>query len=236
MTDFLEFLKATSYPGRGILVGRRCVYYFIMGRSENSRNRVFVKTEDGIRTEAHDHAKLSDPSLIIYHPVRTMGRDLVVTNGDQTDTICEGLAHGQHFEQALESRCFEPDAPNFTPRISGMITFAGKDFQYEMSILKSADAEGSACSRYHFCYPALPGVGHFLHTYVGDGDPLPTFQGEPERMAIPQDIDELTQQLWDSLDEDNRISLYVEMVDLENGRTEHRLINKNGLGGACRGK
>lgn len=236
MTDFLEFLRATSYPGRGILVGRRCVYYFIMGRSENSRNRVFVKTEDGIRTEAHDPAKLSDPSLIIYHPVRTMGRDLVVTNGDQTDTICEGLARGQSFEEALESRCFEPDAPNFTPRISGMVTFVGRDFRYEMSILKSADAAGSACSRYHFCYPALPGVGHFLHTYVGDGNPLPTFQGEPERMAIPQDIDELTQQLWESLNEENRISLYVRMVDLESGCTERRLINKNALGGARRGE
>ena len=237
-----ELLTGNSYAGRGIVIGKTpdgkkaAVAYFIMGRSANSRNRIF--TEDGgtVYTRPFDESKVEDPSLIIYAAVRRMGAHLIVTNGDQTDTICEGLAHGQQFGQALESRCFEPDAPNFTPRISGMLTFAGKDFQSEMSILTSADAEGSACSRYHFCYPALPGVGHFLHTYVGDGDPLPTFQGEPERMAIPQDIDELTQQLWDSLDEDNRISLYVETVDLENGRTEHRLINKNGSGGACCGK
>ena len=239
-----EYLAANEYPGRGIAVakapdGRQMfIGYFIMGRSENSRNRVFdpVPERGGICTMAADPAKLEDPSLIIYNPVLTLGKTHIVTNGDQTDTICEGLARGQSFEEALESRCFEPDAPNFTPRISGMITFVGKDFRYEMSILKSADAAGSACSRYHFCYPALPGVGHFLHTYVGDGNPLPTFQGEPERMAIPQDIDELTQQLWESLNEENRISLYVRMVDLESGRTERRLINKNALGGARRGE
>ena len=145
-------------------------------------------SEDGgtVYTRPFDESKVEDPSLIIYAAVRRMGGHLIVTNGDQTDTICEGLARGQSFEKALESRCFEPDAPNFTPRISGMVTFVGRDFRYEMSILKSADAAGSACSRYHFCYPALPGVGHFLHTYVGDGNPLPTFQGEPERMAIPR--------------------------------------------------
>ena len=239
-----EYLAANEYPGRGIAVakapdGRQMfIGYFIMGRSENSRNRVFdpVPERGGICTMAADPAKLEDPSLIIYNPVLTLGKTHIVTNGDQTDTICEGLARGQSFEEALESRCFEPDAPNFTPRISGMVTFVGRDFRYEMSILKSADAAGSACSRYHFCYPALPGVGHFLHTYVGDGNPLPTFQGEPERMAIPQDIDELTQQLWESLNEENRISLYVRMVDLESGRTERRLINKNALGGARRGE
>ena len=242
--DLNEYLASNEYPGRGIAVakapdGRQMfIGYFIMGRSENSRNRVFdpVPERGGICTMAADPAKLEDPSLIIYNPVLTLGKTHIVTNGDQTDTICEGLARGQSFEEALESRCFEPDAPNFTPRISGMVTFVGRDFRYEMSILKSADAAGSACSRYHFCYPALPGAGHFLHTYVGDGNPLPTFQGEPERMAIPQDIDELTQQLWESLNEENRISLYVRMVDLESGRTERRLINKNALGGARRGE
>lgn len=237
-----ELLAGNSYAGRGIVIGKTpdgkkaAVAYFIMGRSANSRNRIF--TEDGgtVYTRPFDESKVEDPSLIIYAAVRRMGGHLIVTNGDQTDTICEGLARGQSFEEALESRCFEPDAPNFTPRISGMVTFVGRDFRYEMSILKSADAAGSACSRYHFCYPALPGVGHFLHTYVGDGNPLPTFQGEPERMAIPQDIDELTQQLWESLNEENRISLYVRMVDLESGRTERRLINKNALGGARRGE
>ena len=237
-----ELLAGNSYAGRGIVIGKTpdgkkaAVAYFIMGRSANSRNRIF--TEDGgtVYTRPFDESKVEDPSLIIYAAVRRMGGHLIVTNGDQTDTICEGLARGQSFEEALESRCFEPDAPNFTPRISGMVTFVGRDFRYEMSILKSADAADSACSRYHFCYPALPGVGHFLHTYVGDGNPLPTFQGEPERMAIPQDIDELTQQLWESLNEENRISLYVRMVDLESGRTERRLINKNALEGARRGE
>ena len=195
-----ELLAGNSYAGRGIVIGKTpdgkkaAVAYFIMGRSANSRNRIF--TEDGgtVYTRPFDESKVEDPSLIIYAAVRRMGGHLIVTNGDQTDTICEGLARGQSFEEALESRCFEPDAPNFTPRISGMVT------------------------------------------YVGDGNPLPTFQGEPERMAIPQDIDELTQQLWESLNEENRISLYVRMVDLESGRTERRLINKNALGGARRGE
>ena len=170
MTDFLEFLKATSYPGRGILVGRRCVYYFIMGRSENSRNRVFVKTEDGIRTEAHDPAKLSDPSLIIYHPVRTMGRDLVVTNGDQTDTICE---HGD-FRRGLMTREYEPDEPNWTPRISAIMH---EDGSFELSILKRKDGR---CLREFFCYEGCDeGKGYFISTYQGDGSPLPTFAGEP---------------------------------------------------------
>ena len=242
MLSLEKELKENSYPGRGIVIGRSAdgkkavTAYFIMGRSANSRNRVFLEEGRDVRTYPFDVSRVEDPSLIIYAAVRRMGGHLIVTNGDQTDTICEGLARGQSFEEALESRCFEPDAPNFTPRISGMVTFVGRDFRYEMSILKSADAAGSACSRYHFCYPALPGAGHFLHTYVGDGNPLPTFQGEPERMAIPQDIDELTQQLWESLNEENRISLYVRMVDLESGRTERRLINKNALGGARRGE
>ena len=177
MTDFLEFLKATSYPGRGILVGRRCVYYFIMGRSENSRNRVFVKTEDGIRTEAHDPAKLSDPSLIIYHPVRTMGRDLVVTNGDQTDTICE---HGD-FRRGLMTREYEPDEPNWTPRISAIMH---EDGSFELSILKRKDGR---CLREFFCYEGCDeGKGYFISTYQGDGNPLPTFAGEPLEVTVPK--------------------------------------------------
>ena len=177
MTDFLEFLKATSYPGRGILVGRRCVYYFIMGRSENSRNRVFVKTEDGIRTEAHDPAKLSDPSLIIYHPVRTMGRDLVVTNGAQTDTICE---HGD-FRRGLMTREYEPDGPNWTPRISAIMH---EDGSFELSILKRKDGR---CLREFFCYEGCDkGKGYFISTYQGDGDPLPTFAGEPMAASVPR--------------------------------------------------
>ena len=237
-----DVLKGNSYVGRGIVIGKTpdgthaVTAYFIMGRSANSRNRVFVLHDGDLFTEPFDPARVEDPSLIIYAALRQFGNRLIVTNGDQTDTVRDGLAAGKSFSEALASRSFEPDRPNFTPRISGMVTFDYGDCTYEMSILKSADAAGSACSRYHFCYPALPGVGHFLHTYVGDGNPLPTFQGEPERMAIPQDIDELTQQLWESLNEENRISLYVRMVDLESGRTERRLINKNALGGAHRGE
>ena len=227
MLDFLTLLRENPYPGRGILVSRDLVYYFIMGRSANSRNRIFVKTEDGIRTEAHDPAKLEDPSLIIYHPVRTMGDALVVTNGDQTDTVNDALKVGGSFKSALETREFEPDAPNFTPRISGMLTFKNGDFTYEMSILKSADAEGSACNRYTFSYSPLAGLGHFIHTYICDGNPIPTFQGEPERVAVPNDIDEFTSSLWNALDEDNKISLYVRYTDLSTGEEDSRLINKN---------
>ena len=208
MTDFLEFLRATSYPGRGILVGRRCVYYFIMGRSENSRNRVFVKTEDGIRTEAHDPAKLSDPSLIIYHPVRTMGRDLVVTNGDQTDTIVE---EGD-FRAGCMRRRYEPDAPNFTPRISCVLEADGT---FELSILKRA-ADGS-CLREFFCYEGCDeGKGYFISTYRGDGSPLPTFAGEPMEVSVPS-----PEEVWAALNADNKVSLYTNM----NG--EVKLFNKN---------
>ena len=229
-----ELLAGNSYAGRGIVIGKTpdgkkaAVAYFIMGRSANSRNRIFALDGDTLYTRPFDEKLVEDPSLIIYAAVRRAGNRLIVTNGDQTDTVFEGLADGKDFEEALTSRSFEPDAPNFTPRISGMLTFSDGDFSYEMSILKSADAIGSACSRYHFCYPALAGVGHFLHTYVGDGNPLPTFQGEPERMAIPQDIDTMTQEIWNNLDSENRISLYVCTVDLQSGSTEHRLINKNG--------
>ena len=229
-----ELLAGNSYVGRGIVIGKTpngkkaVAAYFIMGRSANSRNRVFALEGDTLYTRPFDEALVEDPSLIIYAAVRRAGNKLIVTNGDQTDTVFRGLAEGKSFEEALASRSFEPDAPNFTPRISGMLTFSGSDFSYEMSILKSADAEGTACSRYHYCYPALPGVGHFIHTYVGDGNPLPTFQGEPERMAVSDDIDALTREIWENLDAGNRISLYVCAVDLETGAVEHSLINKNG--------
>ena len=228
-----ELLKGNPYVGRGIVIGKTpdgkkaVAAYFIMGRSENSRNRIFEEKDGAIYTRAFDESKLEDPSLIIYAAVREYENKLIVTNGDQTDTIYDGLKAGKCFNDALKSRCFEPDAPNLTPRISGILEFENNDFSYEMSILKSADAEGSACNRYLFSYPSLPGLGHFIHTYVTDGNPIPTFQGEPERMAIPQSIDELAAQLWDNLDEANKISLYVRYTDLFDGSTESRLINKN---------
>ena len=228
-----ELIQGNSYVGRGIVIGktpdasRAVIAYFIMGRSENSRNRVFAEEDGVLYTRPFDESKVADPSLIIYAAMRSFDNKLIVTNGDQTDTIYNGLAAGKSFGQALESRQFEPDAPNLTPRISGMLNFDNNDFTYQMSILKSADPEGTACSRYLFSYPALPGLGHFLHTYVCDGNPIPTFQGEPERMAIPDDAEEFTRRLWNSLDENNRISLYVRTVDLKTGAVENRLINKN---------
>ena len=197
--------------------------YFIMGRSANSRNRIFVEEPDGIRTEAYDPSKLEDPSLIIYHPVRQFGRGLIVTNGDQTDTIRDYLKKGLPMEQALRTREFEPDGPNWTPRISGLLS---PDGSYKLSILKSADAEGSACVRQTFEYPALPGVGHFLHTYVTDGNPIPTFQGEPERVAITGDIDTFAAALWESLNEANKISLFVRFTDLASDTFTQRIFNK----------
>lgn len=223
-------LRANPYPGRGIILGKTAdgaksvAAYFIMGRSENSRNRVFLSEPDGIRTEAFDPAKLEDPSLIIYHPVRQLGRSLIVTNGDQTDTIRAFLEKGLSFEQALRTRTFEPDGPNWTPRISGLLA---PDGSYQMSILKSADAEGSACARYTYEYPGLAGVGHFLHTYVTDGNPIPTFQGEPERVAVEGTMDAFTQALWSSLHEANKISLYVRFTDLSTGAFEETILNKN---------
>ena len=230
MTDFLEFLRATSYPGRGILVGRRCVYYFIMGRSENSRNRVFVKTEDGIRTEAYDPAKLSDPSLIIYHPVRTMGRDLVVTNGDQTDTIARfmngNLFPGYSFEAALATRTYEDDAPNFTPRISGVVDM--RRGGYKLSIVKSDEGNAESVQRQTFDYPQpVAGEGHFISTYVKNGAPIPSFAGEPLRVAIDtNDADKFADKLWASLNEDNKVSLFVRSIELETGEYEDIILNK----------
>ena len=225
-----EKLASNTYPGRGIMLGmtadgkQSVAAYFIMGRSVNSRNRVFVEEPDGIRTEAYDPSKLEDPSLIIYHPVREVGRGLIVTNGDQTDTILEFLERGLPMEQALRTREFEPDGPNWTPRISGLLS---PDGSYKLSILKSADAEGSACTRQTFEYPALPGLGHFLHTYVCDGNPIPTFQGEPERVAIEGDIDTFTAQLWDNLNADNKISLFVRFTDLKTRAYQQRILNKH---------
>ena len=226
-----ELIKGNSYVGRGIVLGRtpdgRAVSaYFIMGRSANSRNRVFALDKGVLYTRPYDESKVADPSLIIYAALRKFENKLIVTNGDQTDTVWEGLKQGVSFGDSLKARCFEPDAPNLTPRISGMISFADGSFSYELSILKSADAAGTACNRYLFSYEALPGLGHFLHTYVCDGDPIPTFQGEPERMAMSDDLDGFTSSLWDSLDPDNKISLYVRYTDPATGSFEDRLINK----------
>ena len=228
-----ELICGNPYVGRGIVIGKseNAEYavsaYFIMGRSNNSRNRVFVKHGGDLFTEPFDASKVEDPSLIIYAAVRETEGGLIVTNGDQTDTVYAGLKEGLSFSDSLKSREFEPDAPNLTPRISGYITFGEGDFSYEMSILKSADAEGTACNRYTFSYPALSGLGHFIHTYVTDGNPIPTFQGEPERVAIPNDIDAFTNDVWENLNEDNKISLYVRYTNLKNGEITERLINKN---------
>ncbi len=233
VTEIGELIKDNSYVGRGIVIGKTpdekkaVAAYFIMGRSENSRNRVFELRGREVYTKAFDESKVEDPSLIIYAAVREYENKLVVTNGDQTDTVVEFLEKGESFEDALNTREFEPDFPNFTPRISGMLTFADGDFSYKMNILKSADKEGTYCNRYTFSYAPKAGVGHFIHTYVGDGNPLPTFQGEPERIAIPDSIEDFTEDLWNNLNEDNKISLYVRFVDLETGEMEERLMNKN---------
>ncbi len=225
-------LEGNSYPGRGIIVGmtpdgkKAVTAYFIMGRSANSRNRIFVKKGDELFTEPFDASKVVDPSLIIYAAVRQYQDKLIVTNGNQTDTVYEGYASGKNFHDSLETREFEPDGPNFTPRISAVLRFSG-EYNYSMSILKSADESGSACSRFTFDYPALPGLGHFIHTYVCDGNPIPTFQGEPERLAVSDDIGAFTEEVWNALDENNRISLYVRYVDLESKKYEDRIVNKN---------
>ena len=233
VNDLGKLLSANEYPGRGLVIGKSAdgkkavAAYFIMGRSANSRNRVFVEKNGEVFTEPFDASKVQDPSLIIYAAVRQYKNNLIVTNGDQTDTVYEGLEKGLCFHKALACREFEPDQPNWTPRISGMLTFENGDFTYSMNILKSIDAEGSACARYGFDYPAKAGLGHFLHTYVCNGNPvIPTFQGEPERVAIGSDIDEFTAMMWNSLNADNKISLYVRFVDLETGKAENRLMNK----------
>lgn len=228
-----DLITGNPYVGRGIVAGKSAdgksavAAYFIMGRSANSRNRIFTKKDGAVYTEPHDASKVEDPSLIIYAAVREYQNHLIVTNGDQTDTVYEGLQNGVCFNRSLGSRCFEPDAPNFTPRISAMLTFDNGDVSYKMSILKSIDAEGSDCARYLFSYPSKAGLGHFIHTYVTDGNPIPTFQGEPERVAIPDDIDVFTNALWNALDADNKISLYVCYTDLASGQKTERILNKN---------
>ena len=226
-------LDGNTYPGRGIVIGKSAdgksavAAYFIMGRSANSRNRIFTEKDGAVYTEPFDVSKVEDPSLIIYAAIRQYENHLIVTNGNQTDTVYEGLVAGKSFDDALAAREFEPDGPNWTPRISGMLTFDGGDFTYRMSILKSGDAEGSFCNRFGFHYGSKAGLGHFIHTYVCDGNPIPTFQGEPERVIIPNDIDAFTDEIWNVLDENNKISLYVRYIDLETGKETCRMINKN---------
>ena len=234
MLDLSQELKSNAYPGRGIVIGKSkdgksaVTAYFIMGRSENSRNRVFLEEGRGIRTEAFDPSKLTDPHLIIYAPVRVLGNKLIVTNGDQTDTIYELMDKQYTFEQALRTREFEDDAPNFTPRISGILRFGEEGFNYAMSILKSANGDPSSCQRYTFSYNnPIAGQGHFIHTYMGDGSPLPSFEGEPKLVEISGDIDQFTDMLWTSLNEDNKVSLFVRYVDLETGKEDTRIVNKN---------
>lgn len=232
--DIYEELKANSYPGRGIIIGKSgdgknavCAY-FIMGRSVNSRNRVFTETADGIKTEAFDPSLLTDPHLIIYSPVRVLGNKTIVTNGDQTDTIYELMDKQQTFEQALRTREFEDDAPNYTPRISGIMHVEDNTYNYAMSILKSADGNPDSCERFTYTYTnPLNGEGRFIHTYMGDGSPLPSFEGEPKKISIPNDIKEFSDSLWNSLNEDNKVSLFVRYINLETKKTETIITNKN---------
>ncbi len=227
-------LKNNAYPGRGIVIGRSMdgkkavTAYFIMGRSSNSRNRVFAAEGEGIRTEAFDASKLEDPSLIIYAPVRVLGTRTIVTNGDQTDTIYDGLKAGMTFEQSLRNREFEPDAPNYTPRISGVMEVENGEYHYAMSILKSNNGSPDSCSRYTFAYetPAA-GEGHFIHTYMHDGNPLPSFEGEPKLVEIDGEIDEFAKMVWENLNEENKVSLFVRYIDIETGEYETRIVNKN---------
>lgn len=227
-------LKQNSYPGRGIVIGRSAdgryavTAYFIMGRSVNSRNRIFVEEGEGIRTEAFDPSKLEDPSLIIYAPVRVLGNKTIVTNGDQTDTIYEGMDRQLTFEQSLRSREFEPDAPNYTPRISGILHIENGSYNYAMSILKSSNGDPASCRRYTFAYEnPKAGEGHFIHTYMHDGNPLPSFEGEPKQVEIPDDMDAFTEMLWSSLNEENKVSLFVRYIDIKDGSTRTKLVNKN---------
>lgn len=234
MLNLEQELQANAYPGRGIVIGKSpdgakaVTAYFIMGRSENSRNRVFAEEGEGIRTQAFDESKLTDPSLIIYAPVRVLGNKTIVTNGDQTDTVYDGIKEGLTFEQSLRSREFEPDAPNYTPRISGIMQVKDGTFHYAMSILKSNNGNPDSCNRYTFTYEnPVPGEGHFIHTYMHDGDPLPSFEGEPKLVAVEDDIDTFTKALWGSLNEDNKVSLFVRYIDIATGTYETRIVNKN---------
>ena len=233
-TTIEKAMSATAYPGRGIVIGmnpdgdKAVIAYFIMGRSANSRNRVFVEDGAGIRTQAFDPSQLSDPSLVIYAPVRVLGNDTIVTNGDQTDTIYDFMAEGKTFEDALRTREYEPDGPNFTPRISGIVYRKDNAFSYKMSILKSFDGSEAMCVRNFFEYEKpVAGIGHFIHTYKQDGNPLPSFEGDPEKVIIPNCIDELTHDIWNNLDPENKVSLFVRYIDLATGETDTRIINKN---------
>lgn len=232
--DIYKELQNNDYPGRGIVIGKSAdgksavTAYFIMGRSTNSRNRVFVEDGNGIRTQAFDPSKLEDPHLIIYAPVRVLGNKTIVTNGDQTDTIYNLMNQQLTFEQALRTREFEDDAPNYTPRISGIMKVDNGDYSYAMSILKSANGNPESCQRFTFSYKnPVDGEGHFIHTYMGDGNPLPSFEGEPKLVEIANDIDEFTENLWNSLNEDNKVSLFVRFIDIATGEVKSRIINKN---------
>ena len=245
MLSLANELNSNTYPGRGIIIGKTkdgkkaVTAYFIMGRSNNSRNRVFVEDGEGIRTQAFDSSKLEDPSLIIYAPVKVLGNKTIITNGDQTDTIYEGMDKQLTFEQSLRSRKFEPDAPNYTPRISGIMHIENNKYNYAMSILKSNNGNPNSCNRYTFAYEnPIEGQGHFIHTYMHDGEVLPSFEGEPKWMAIPDDMDafaellwsslnEFTNMIWSNLNEDNKVSLFVRFIDIKSGEYETRIINKN---------
>lgn len=234
MLSLANELNSNTYPGRGIVIGKTkdgkkaVTAYFIMGRSNNSRNRVFVEDGEGIRTQAFDPLKLEDPSLIIYAPVRVLGNKTIVTNGDQTDTIYEGMDKQLTFEQSLRTREFEPDAPNYTPRISGIMHVENGKYNYAMSILKSNNGNPEACNRYTFAYEnPVAGEGHFIHTYMHDGNPLPSFEGEPKLVKINGYIDEFTNMVWTNLNEDNKVSLFVRFIDIETGEYETRIVNKN---------
>ncbi len=234
MLSLEQELKGNTYPGRGIVIGKTkdgkhaAIAYFIMGRSVNSRNRVFVEDGEGIRTQAFDPAKLSDPSLVIYAPVRVLGNKTIVTNGDQTDTIYELMDKQMTFEQALRTREFEPDAPNYTPRISGILHIENGSFNYAMSILKSNNGNPDACNRFTFAYSnPIAGEGHFIHTYMGDGEPLPSFEGEPKSVEIPDDMDTFANLVWTNLNEDNKVSLFIRFIDIATGTYETKIFNKN---------
>ena len=234
MLNLEKELQSNSYPGRGIIIGRSAdgtkavTAYFIMGRSENSRNRVFVEDGEGIRTQAFDPSKLTDPSLIIYAPVRVLGNKTIVTNGDQTDTVYEGMDKQLTFEQSLRSRTFEPDGPNYTPRISGIMHIENGTYNYAMSILKSNNGNPESCNRFTYTYEnPIAGEGRFIHTYMHNGNPLPSFEGEPKLVAIEEDIDDFTNTLWNSLNDDNKVSLFVRYIDIATGEYETRIVNKN---------
>ena len=234
MISLAQELQENAYPGRGIVLGRSedgtkaVAAYFIMGRSENSRNRIFVEEGEGIRTQAYDPSKLTDPSLIIYAPVRVLGHRTIVTNGDQTDTVYEGMEKGLTFEQSLRSREFEPDAPNYTPRISGVMEIENGTYSYSLSILKSNNGDPACCNRYTFSYEnCAAGEGHFIHTYMHDGNPLPSFEGEPKLVAIPNDMEKFTNMLWNNLNPENKVSLFVRYIDIATGKYETVIKNKN---------